>query len=43
MNLYRIDRVPRLDEHSAWSPTGVLNYHRPEKFGELLFLGRGER
>jgi hypothetical protein len=42
-NLYRIDRAPRLDEHSAWSPTGVLNFHMPEKFGDLLFLTAGER
>jgi hypothetical protein len=42
-NLYRIDRAPRRVELSAWSPTGAPNYHRPEKFGELLFLGAGEK
>jgi hypothetical protein len=42
-NLYRIDRAPQRVECSAWSPTGVLNYHRPEKFGELLFLAPGEQ
>jgi hypothetical protein len=43
MNLYRIDRAPRLNEHSAWSKVGVINFHRPDKFGELLFLAAGER
>ncbi|HHY81526.1 MAG TPA: hypothetical protein GX505_02475 [Clostridiales bacterium] len=39
LNLYRIDR-PRdgRDEYSAWSPTGKINYHMPEKFGTLVFV-----
>jgi len=37
-NLYRIDRGKNgADEYSAWSPTGKLNFHIPEKFGELVF------
>lgn len=38
MNLYRIDR-PRTgeDEYTAWVPTGAIDYHRPDKFGKLLF------
>ena len=37
-NLYRIDR-PRdgRDEYSAWSQTGILNFHVPASFGELVF------
>lgn len=40
LNLYRIDRAPRRDEYSAFSPTGVLNFHRPDKFGEVVFLDK---
>lgn len=39
-NLYRIDRPGEglgPDELSAWSPTGRLNYHVPERFGWLVF------
>ncbi len=39
-NLYRIDRpgqADRPDEYSAWSPTGKINYHVPERFGWLVF------
>jgi hypothetical protein len=39
VNLFRIDRPsegPR--ELSAWSPTGVANFHRPERFGILELL-----
>ncbi len=39
-NLYRIDRPAdkKQDEYSAWSPTGAINYHRPDRFGRLLFM-----
>jgi len=38
MNLYRIDRPEDgRDEYSAWQPTGKVNFHMPEKFGELVF------
>jgi hypothetical protein len=43
MNLYRVDRAPRVDEFSAWSPTEDVSFHRPDKFGELLFLAPGEK
>ena len=39
-NLYRIDRPGEgfgPDEYSAWSPTGKINYHVPERFGWLVF------
>lgn len=38
VNLYRIDRPKDgRDEYTAWSPTGEMNFHLPEKFGELIF------
>ncbi len=42
INLYRIDRGRTRDEYGAWSPTGAINYHRPERFGHLVFLADGE-
>lgn len=39
-NLYRIDRPAgekARHEYSAWSPTGAINYHMPERFGWLVF------
>jgi hypothetical protein len=39
VNCYRIDRGENgEDEYSAWSSTGKLNFHMPEKFGELIFI-----
>jgi hypothetical protein len=39
VNFYRIDRRnPEEDEYSAWSPTGKIAFHMPEKFGELVFV-----
>jgi len=38
-NLYRIDRARDGDEYSALSPTGVVDYHVPERFAELRFAG----
>lgn len=38
INFYRIDRGENgYDEYSAWSPTGRVNYHVPERFGEIVF------
>lgn len=38
INLYRIDRSEKgEDAYSAWSPTGKVNFHMPEKFGSLVF------
>jgi hypothetical protein len=37
-NLYRIDSpVPPALEFYAWSPTGANDYHRPWRFGVLVF------
>lgn len=39
MNLYRIDRPKDgSDEHSAWQPTGKVQFHMPDKFGTLEFV-----
>lgn len=35
-NFYRIDRG-ETDEYTAFSPTGAVNYHIPNKFAELEF------
>lgn len=40
INFYRIDRPPGAErELSAWSPTGRENFHTPERFGFLEFVG----
>lgn len=40
VNFCRIDRPPGVErELSAWSPTGRANFHTPEKFGVLEFVG----
>jgi hypothetical protein len=39
-NLLRIDRhgeEPERDEFSAWSPTGQGTFHKPDRFGWLVF------
>lgn len=42
VNLFRIDRPKDgNDEYSAWSPTGKINFHLPEYFGELVFKEGG--
>ncbi|MCJ7689921.1 MAG: carbohydrate-binding family 9-like protein [Clostridiaceae bacterium] len=39
INFYRIDRKEnREDEYLAWSATGKIDFHMPEKFGELIFI-----
>jgi len=48
MNLYRIDysTPAKLGEPGAdprfcaWSPTGAVNFHMPERFGEVVFTER---
>ncbi|MDR1570071.1 MAG: carbohydrate-binding family 9-like protein [Oscillospiraceae bacterium] len=37
INFYRIDRSSVGDELQAWSPTGLPNFHVPDKFGKILF------
>lgn len=38
INFYRIDRgVNGIDEYSSFCNTGKINFHMPEKFGELIF------
>ena len=37
-NFFRIDRPPGIPrELSAWSPTGLANFHMPERFGIIEF------
>ena len=37
-NFLRIDRPPGIPrELSAWSPTGLANFHVPERFGVIEF------
>jgi len=37
-NLYRIDEDKQGERHYwAWSPTGAINYHIPQRFGKLVF------
>ncbi|RKN70634.1 carbohydrate-binding family 9-like protein [Paenibacillus ginsengarvi] len=39
MNFYRIDDDPQGKRHySAWSPTGRIDFHRPDKFGTVQFV-----
>ena len=37
MNLYRIDRRRTGDEFTSWQPIGIIDFHHPEKFGDLVF------
>lgn len=38
INFFRIDRGEKgEDEYSSWSATGKINFHMPEKFGQLVF------
>jgi len=36
-NFYRIEQGRDAVEYTAWSPTGEINYHHPERFGTLVF------
>lgn len=39
INFYRIDHAKNGETaYSAWSPTGAVNYHRPWKFGTIIFV-----
>ena len=35
-NFYRIDRAHDADEYSAWSPTGEIQFHMPNRFGYVV-------
>ena len=35
LGLFRIDRHPDGDEYQAWSPTGAVDFHVPQRFGRL--------
>jgi hypothetical protein len=38
-NVFRIDDdYDGIRHYSAWSPTGIVNFHVPQQFGELLFV-----
>lgn len=37
LGLFRIDRHPDGDEYQAWSPTGAVDFHVPQRFGVLTF------
>lgn len=41
VNFYRIDYPS--EELMAWAPTGVADFHKPDKFGQLLFAGATSR
>ena len=38
LNLYRIDRREEKKEFSAWSTTGKIDFHIPQRFGYLNFV-----
>jgi len=43
INLYRIDLVEKGEpkdrvEFISWSPPGIINFHMPHKFGEIIFV-----
>jgi len=38
VNFYRIDRGQEgIDEYSSWGTMDKINFHMPEKFGEIIF------
>jgi hypothetical protein len=38
INFYRIDHPAKgVENLMAWSPTGAADFHRPDKFGQLIF------
>lgn len=42
-NIYRINNTRSGSvEYSAWSPTGIINFHMPESFGKLIFEDFGK-
>ena len=38
LNLYRIDHRTDKSEYSAWSTTGKIDFHIPQRFGYLKFV-----
>jgi len=36
-NFYRIEQGYEWQEYTAWSPTGEVNFHHPERFGTIVF------
>jgi len=38
LNLYRIDHRKDKSEYSAWSTTGKIDFHLPQRFGHLKFV-----
>jgi len=38
-NIYRIDHAAEYSEFTAWSPTGMHDFHVTEAFGRLVFEG----
>ena len=38
LNLYRIDHMKDKSEYSAWSTTGKIDFHIPQRFGYLKFV-----
>jgi hypothetical protein len=37
------EKVPKLREDNwVWSPQGIIDMHRPERWGYVIFAGRGE-
>lgn len=45
INFYRIDYPPGggAEELQSWNPTGAADFHRPDKFGKLVFGGPPSR
>lgn len=37
-NAFRVDQSPRGESLQAWQPTGLANFHVPERFGYLDFV-----
>jgi hypothetical protein len=37
LNFYRIDHSSGAEKLMSWSPTGAADFHRPDKFGSLVF------
>ncbi|SDW95607.1 carbohydrate-binding family 9-like protein [Paenibacillus sp. CF384] len=39
VNFYRIDeRQDGIREYQAWQPTGLVNFHKPQRFGTLVLI-----
>lgn len=42
LNVCRIGRRCRGDEFTSSQPTGIIDFHHPEKFGDLVFVDENE-